>query len=269
MADRVPDNEDGLDPPQAPLQRRLLQGGSLVTAILAFAWAWHGADMRPMDLWTFRANMAEFLQEFLTPDFALWRLYLREMVVTLQIAMWGTRLAVLFAIPLGVLCAHNVAPAWIWFPMRRLMDACRSINEIVFAVLFVVAVGLGPFAGTLAIFVHTLGVLAKLFSEAVEAIDPRPVEGIRSMGGDPVHEVLYGVIPQVAPLWVSYGLYKFESKLRSATVVGLVGAGGIGQIFFDTFRAFDFAATSAIIIFIVVSVSLADIVPQQLRRLTI
>ena len=176
-------------------------------------------------------------------------------------------LALLLAIPLGILCADNVAPVWVTFPIRRVMDAARAINEMVFAVLFMVAVGLGPFAGVLAIFVHTTGILAKLFSEAVEAIDPRPVEGVRATGADRIHEVIFGIIPQVLPLWISYTLYRFESNVRSATVVGLVGAGGIGQVFFEAFRGFDYHATSAILIIIIATVSLLDIASQRLRKL--
>ena len=104
------------------------------------------------------------------------------------------------------------------------MDACRAINELVFAVLFVVAVGLGPFAGVMALFVHNLGIIAKLFSEAVEAIDPYPVEGIRATGASKLQEIVYGIIPQVAPLWISFSLYRFETNVRSATVLGVVGA---------------------------------------------
>src|SRR5690606_21259568 len=107
------------------------------------------------------------------------------------------------------------------------------INEMVFAMLFVVAVGLGPFAGVMALFVHTTGVLAKLFSEAVEAIDPGPVEGVRATGATSLQEIIFGVIPQVMPLWISYSLYRFESNVRSATVVGMVGAGGIGVILWE------------------------------------
>ncbi len=189
------------------------------------------------------------------------------MVVSVQVAIWGTVLAVLLAVPFGILCADNVVPVWVSFPIRRVMDAARAINEMVFAVLFMVAVGLGPFAGVLAIFVHTTGILAKLFSEAVEAIDPRPVEGVRATGADRIHEVIFGIIPQVLPLWISYTLYRFESNVRSATVVGLVGAGGIGQVFFEAFRGFDYHATSAILIVIIATVSLLDIASQRLRKL--
>ena len=103
------------------------------------------------------------------------------------------------------------------------MDALRATNELVFALMFVAAVGLGPMAGMLALWIHTTGILAKLFSEAVEAIDPRPVEGIRSTGTGVFDEIAYGVIPQVMPLWISYALYRFESNVRAATVVGIVG----------------------------------------------
>ncbi len=256
-------------PPSVAPRRRLIDVVVVAAVVGVLAWAWEGADMRPMDLWTFRGNMATFLGDFLEPDFRRWQLYLEQMIVTVQIAIWGTVLAVVLAIPLGVLCAENVVPIWVYYPIRRLMDAARAINEVVFAVLFVVAVGLGPFAGTLAIFVHTTGVLAKLFSEAVEAIDPRPVEGIRATGGNHIHEVIFGIIPQVLPLWISYALYRFESNVRSATVVGLVGAGGIGQIFFEAFRGFDYAATSAIMIFIIVTVTMLDVASQQLRRMVI
>jgi phosphonate transport system permease protein len=147
------------------------------------------------------------------------------------------------------------------------MDACRAINEVVFAMLFVVSVGLGPFAGVLALWVHTTGVLAKLFSEAVEAIDPQPVEGIRSTGATMIEEVIFGVIPQVLPLWISYSLYRFESNVRSATVLGIVGAGGIGVVLWEMIRGFYFAQTCAIMILIIISVTLIDLVSQRLRKL--
>jgi len=191
------------------------------------------------------------------------------MVLTIQIAIWGTGLAIVCAIPWGLMCASNVAPWWVAQPVRRLMDVFRSINELVFAMLFVVAVGLGPFAGVLALWVHTTGVLAKLFAEAVEAIDPRPVEGIRATGARGLDEIAYGVVPQVMPLWVSYSLYRFESNVRSASVIGLVGAGGIGQMLWEIIRAFRFQETCAVIIIIVVTVTLIDTGSQRLRRLFI
>jgi phosphonate transport system permease protein len=236
-------------------------------AALAFlGWAWKGAEIRPLDLIRDSGNIATYLSDFFPPDFRDWRIYMGEMLVTLHIAVWGTLLAVLAAVPLGLAASANVAPAWIHQPVRRLMDACRAINEMVFALLFIVAVGLGPFAGVLALFVHTTGTLAKLFSEAVESIDPRPVEGIRATGAHPLVEIVYGVIPQVLPLWVSFTLYRFESNVRSASVVGMVGAGGIGVVLFEVIRGFQYAQTCAVLIILVVSVSLIDLLSARLRK---
>ena len=147
-----------------------------------------------------------------------------------------------------------------------MMDACRAINEMVFAMLFIVAIGLGPFAGVLALWVHTTGTLAKLFSEAVEAIDPRPVEGIRATGAHKLVEIVYGVIPQVMPLWVSFTLYRFESNVRSASVVGMVGAGGIGVVLYEVIRSFEYAQTCAVLLILVVTVSLIDLASAALRK---
>ena len=238
-------------------------------AVVLLAWAWEGAEIQPLALLRHSDNMAKYASDFFPPDFRDWRLYVREMVVTLHIALWGTLLAIIAAVPLGLLCASNIAPAWVRQPVRRVMDALRAINEMVFAMLFIVAVGLGPFAGVLALFVHTTGTLAKLFSEAVEAIDPRPVEGIRATGSHRLVEIAYGVIPQVLPLWISYTLYRFESNVRSASVVGMVGAGGIGVVLFEVIRGFEYARTCAVLIIVIVTVTLLDLGSAYLRhRLT-
>jgi phosphonate transport system permease protein len=234
--------------------------------ILTLAASWNGADMRPMELWRDSSNMSVYAKEFFPPNFDHWRSICEEMLVTLEIALWGTFLAVLTAIPFGLLASSNIVPWWIYQPVRRLMDAFRAINEMVFAMLFVVAVGLGPFAGVLALWIHTSGVLAKLFSEAVEAIDHQPIEGIRSTGAGALHEIIYGVIPQVMPLWISFTLYRFESNVRSATVVGMVGAGGIGVLLWEIIRSFQYKETSAIMIIVVLTVSLIDLVSSKIRQ---
>ena len=251
----------------APMPRQSL-GTLLAWALLlgALAASWKGADMRPLDLVRDAGNMQKYLSGFFPPDFRELGLYLREMLVTLEIALWGTALAVLCAVPLGLLSSSNVAPWWIHQPMRRLMDAARAINEMVFAMLFVVAVGLGPFAGVLALWVHTTGILAKLFSEAVEAIDPQPVEGIRATGASKLEEVAYGVLPQVMPLWISYSLYRFESNVRAASVVGMVGAGGIGVLLWEFIRGFYYAETAAVLLIVILTVTLVDLCSAQIRK---
>ena len=257
---------DAAPAPVGPPKRGLAWAVGWGLFALIMAWAWQGADIRPFDLIRDADNMRQLASDFMPPDFTDWRLYLREMVVTVHIALWGTVLAVISAAVFGLLSASNVAPSWIYQPVRRVMDSCRAINEMVFAMIFIVAVGLGPFAGMLALWVHTTGTLAKLFAEAVEAVDPRPVEGIRSTGANPVEEVLYGIIPQVLPLWISFTLYRFESNVRSASVVGMVGAGGVGVILFDTLRGFQYPQACAVILIIIVSVTAIDIVSARIRN---
>jgi phosphonate transport system permease protein len=233
--------------------------------LMLLIWSWR-APTCARSLFKDSATWRPSHREFFPPNFHDWRIYLGEMVITIHIAVWGTVLAVVCAIPFGLMSAENLVPSWVYQPVRRLMDACRAINEMVFAMLFIVAVGLGPFAGVLALWVHTTGVLAKLFAEAVEAIDPRPVEGVRATGANALEEILYGVIPQVLPLWISYALYRFESNVRSASVVGMVGAGGIGVILHEVIRGFEYAETAAVLLIIIVSVTLIDLLSARIRQ---
>jgi phosphonate transport system permease protein len=139
------------------------------------------------------------------------------------------------------------------------------VPDLVIGTIFIVAVGPGPFTGVLALAVNTGGVLAKLFSEAVEAIDRGPVEGVRATGAGRLQEIVWGVMPQVAPLWTSYGLYRFETAARSATVLGIIGAGGIGQTLMDSINGFAFSQTGAIVIVIIVAVTIIDLLSQLIR----
>jgi len=252
--------DDDIELPKEDLSRRAYRWGMWAVVLLILAWGYLPAEVyRFVNLFTDASNMAEYASGFPKPDFHDWDYYVAEMILTVQIAFWGTFLAVVAGIPFSLLSSNNMAPIWIVQPTRRLMDASRAINELVFAVLFIVAVGLGPFAGVMALFVHNVGIVAKLFSEAVEAIDPRPVEGIRATGASRLQEIVFGVIPQVIPLWLSYSLYRLETNVRSATVLGFVGVGGIGYILFETIRSFQYSQTAAIIL-VVVTVSIVDII---------
>ncbi|MEQ8332684.1 phosphonate ABC transporter, permease protein PhnE [Nisaea sp.] len=225
------------------------------TFLIMLVWSFVPSDMNRIgDVFSGGGNMAMLLSDFLEPNFRYWRSYLDLMLETVQMAVWGSFLSVVFAVPFGLMSASNLAPAWLSFPVRRLMDAFRAINELVFALVFVAAVGLGPLAGVLALAIHTTGTLAKLFSEAVEAIDPRPVEGIRATGATSLHEIVFGVIPQVLPLWISFSLYRFEANVRSATVLGIVGAGGIGMSLSEALRGFDYGSGAAILLIILATV---------------
>ena len=255
-----------MKPPVRPLSARLVDvlvwGGVAVLLIVSFG----PVDMAHLPrVFTNSQNMQQFGQEFAKADFGHWKLYIAQMWLTVQIALWGTFLAVVIAVPFGLACSRNLSPIWLQQPMRMLMNVLRSIPDLVIGTLFIVAVGLGPFAGVMALAINTGGVLAKLFSEAVEAIDPQPVEGVRATGAAPLQEIVWGVLPQVAPLWTSYALYRFESNARSATVLGLIGAGGIGQVLFDSLNGYQYGQTAAIVIVIGVAVSLIDLLSQAMR----
>ena len=240
------------------------------TFLVLLVWSFVPADMHRFgEVFTGGGNMALLLSDFLEPNFRYWRSYLDLMLESVQMAVWGSFLSVLLGVPFGLLSSTNLAPSWVVFPVRRVMDAFRAINELVFALIFVAAVGLGPLAGVMALTIHTTGTLAKLFSEAVEAIDPRPVEGIRATGASRLQEIVYGVVPQVLPLWISFSLYRFESNVRSATVLGIVGAGGIGMSLSESLRGFDYGSGAAILLIILVTVSLFDIFGTLLRKVVI
>ncbi len=268
-----------LQPPRRPLSAQvfdvLLWGGIGVLLVISFRPA--EIDKFPM-LFSSESRMGEFIGGFFSPfrfwdaawspsDFMDkdWSLYIGKMWQTIQMALWGTALAVLVAIPLGLLASGNITPSWIQQPVRRVLDLIRSVPDLVVALIFITAVGLGPFAGVMAMMFNTGGVLAKLFSEAVEAIDRGPVEGVRATGAGRLHEIVWGVIPQVAPLWVSYGLYRFESSSRAATVLGLIGAGGIGQVLLDSTQSFKYDETGCIVLVIVVAVSGIDLLSSTIR----
>ncbi len=256
--------------PRQPLMRRARVWIIWAVLIALLAWSWGPAEMwRAAALFTDYQNMATFTEGFLNPSFRYWEMYAREMVVTIQIAAWGTALAVLFGVPFAILASANICPPWIVQPVRRLMDILRATPEIVLALMFVVSVGLGPIAGVLALAVHNTGIIAKLFSEAVEAIDPRPVEGIRATGASRLQEVIFGVIPQVMPLWSSFALYRFETNVRSATVLGVIGAGGIGQPLFETMRGFQYSEAATIVLIIVAAVIVIDVISAQLRKMLV
>lgn len=237
-----------------------------VVTIAVLIYAGQKSDLSFVELAEGSGNMVEYISRYFPPDFTDWRFYLSDILETIGMGVWGTLMAAIVAVPLSILAAENVAPFWVVFIIRRFMDAMRAINEIVFALIFVVAVGLGPFSGVLALFVHTAGTLGKLFSEAIEAIEPGPVEGIRATGASKIQEIIFGVIPQVIPLWTSFTLYRFEANVRSASVLGIVGAGGIGVSLYQSFRSFKYGKVGAILIILIAAVAIIDTVSAKIRQ---
>ena len=192
--------------------------------------------------------------------------YAVSMGETLAIAILGTLLAVVIAFPLSFLAARNVMTNRILQLLsRRFFDSIRGVDTLVWALIWINVVGLGPFAGVLAIMTSDIGAFGKLFSEAAEAADRRPVEGIKSTGGSHIQSVRFGLIPQILPVIASQVLYYIESNTRSATIIGIVGAGGIGMHLSEQIRMLEWQQTSFIILMILVTVAMIDFVSTRIR----
>ena len=189
----------------------------------------------------------------------------RGAVGTIEIALLGTALAAALAVPLGFLSARNVAPPGVYYAVRTALNFFRSIDTLVYALLFVAAVGLGPFPGMLAVVAYTTTSLAKLYSETIEGIEPGPVDAIRATGATRLQVLRFGVLPQVLPLFLSYVLYRFESNVRAATVLGFVGAGGIGLYLQTYLRMIDYPAASTVLLVTVVMVMVVDFASARIR----
>jgi phosphonate transport system permease protein len=191
---------------------------------------------------------------------------LRSMVETVAMAYLGTLLATIIALPLGFLGARNIVPNPVFrFLTRRIFDGCRGLDQFIWALVFVRAVGLGPIAGILAIMVAETGVLAKLFAEAIDNIDLKQVDGIRSTGASRVAELRYGVLPQILPVLISQGLYSIESNSREATILGLVGAGGIGLRLSERIQINAWDQVAYVIVLILITVAAIDTLSRWLR----
>lgn len=192
--------------------------------------------------------------------------YLHAMGETVAIAFLGTLFAAILAFPLAALAARNTTiNRLVHFLSRRFFDTLRGVDMLIWALLWINVVGLGPFAGVLAIICADIGSFGKLFSEAIEAADRKSVEGITSTGGNRLQQIRFGIIPQVLPVFLSQVLYYFESNTRSATIIGIVGAGGIGLILSEQIRTLEFQQVAFVILMILVTVSLIDWLCSKLR----
>lgn len=195
-----------------------------------------------------------------------WRTWLGALFDTVLIALVSTTLGVAAAVPLGLLASRKLTGGWLCVVVRRSLELVRTVPILVYALAFVLAFGLGSTAGVLAIALHSSSSLGKLFSEVNETVSDKPIEALRSAGGGWAALVRFGVLPQVTLSYVSYVLLRFEKNVRSATVIGFVGAGGIGQELFVAIRSFQYQDVSAIALMIIGSVVLTDLACERLRR---
>jgi phosphonate transport system permease protein len=251
---------------ESPLRRAAKIGGPIVVlALTAFSIWWLGIAFAQIGPGL--AHLVKFAALMVPPSTGgHLQLYLRAMGETLAIAFLGTLCAAVIAVPLGLLAAKNTTPNTVLrFAIRRLLDTVRGIDTLIWALVFVGVVGLGPFAGILAIAVSDTGSFGKLFSEAIEATQPREREAVIAGGGNRPLEIRYGLLPQVLPVIASQVLYFFESNTRSATIIGIVGAGGIGLQLSEQIRTYDFDQVAFIILLILAAVAVIDWISGKLR----
>ncbi|WP_188577295.1 phosphonate ABC transporter, permease protein PhnE [Azorhizobium oxalatiphilum] len=248
--------------------RGRLKAAAFVGAILAMAvFALWALDFNPQRMWAGLSRLGLFFSLLFPPD-AHGRLpaFAQALGETLAIAFLGTLTAAVVAFPFAFLAAKNVIPnIFVHFSLRRVFDVSRSVDTLIWALMWINVVGLGPFAGALAIACADFGAFGKLFSEAIEATDRKASEGVTASGGSALHRVRFALVPQVLPVIASQVLYFFESNTRSATIIGIVGAGGIGAYLTELIRTLEMQQVSVIILMILATVAAIDFVSSRLR----
>ncbi|MBO1073081.1 phosphonate ABC transporter, permease protein PhnE [Roseomonas marmotae] len=264
----------------AAWQQRLPRAFGPSPATRALRWvcglvflAWLGTllwwfDITPQRLWNGFSGLATIIRLMIPPSpGALWMDIVRGMAESVAMAFLGTVMAALVAVPLGFLGARNVLTVTLLrFSLRRFFDGLRGIDQLIWALAFVRAVGLGPLAGVLAIFVSDTAVLAKLYAEAIENAEKRQSEGVVAAGGNRLQAIRFGVLPQVLPVMLAQALYFFESNTRSAAILGVVGAGGIGLQIAERIKVRYWDEVAFIIIVMVITVAVIDWLSARLRR---
>ena len=223
-------------------------------------------EARPQDLVTGVHGMADFLRRSFPPDFSQFRKCLWPALETVDIALFGTAAGVVMALPMAILAAANVSPSRpLYFVARAVIGVTRAVPDLVWALLFVTAVGLGPFPGGLALAVHSVGMLGRLFSEVIEQMDMGPIEALTLTGASRLHIFTHGVVPSVLPSLLGISLYRLDENIRSSLVLGFVGAGGLGFQLLTAMNLFQYREVSLLLIITFVLVMSAERVSAVLR----
>jgi phosphonate transport system permease protein len=245
---------------------------SLLGLLVIITWSLHGTEVSLVELITSAPNMWRLLTRMWPPDWAYFTNYERVIeptLVTIQLAISSTIIAVVLAIPLSLLAARNLAHPLLYQSVRIVLNILRSIPELVYGLIFVSAVGLGPFAGTLALVAGSVGSIAKVFAESIEAINPKPVEAMEAVGASRLQQIAFAVFPQAQPNLVSYALLYWEHNIRASFIVGAVGGGGLGFEIINALNLFQYQEFAVLVIIVIVLVTLADRLSAWVRsRLT-
>src|SRR3954469_19423033 len=212
---------------------------------------------------------ARFVSRMFPPDLApeKLKLMMRGLYESLEIAIIASALGIILSMPIGLLAARNLMPPWMTWPMRLFIALCRSFHQVIVAIIFVKAVGFGALAGILALTVASIGFVAKLFAEAIEEISLNQVEAIRATGASFMNVIFYGVLPQVLTRFVGFATYQVDSNLRNSTMVGIVGAGGIGGTMFAAFQKFDYDYLLTILLGIIAMIMASEALQNAVKKL--
>jgi len=268
-ADRRQRLEELLDSARTPAERlrqTVTVGGGVLVALVVLYVSARDTDLSLGEFVRGLPAIASYVGRMFPPDWAFTPRIVQPTIETIEIAIWGTVLGIVLAIPLGLMAARNISPHVVVYGSARfILNALRGVSELVFALIFVSAVGLGPFPGILALALHNAGMLGKFYAEAIEAVDHGPVEAMQSTGAGWSQTVAYAIVPQILPHFITYNLYRFEVSIRSATVLGLVGAGGIGFHLISSIRLFDYQTTAMVLIVIIALVILTDWAGNKIR----
>jgi len=268
-ADRRQRLEELLDSAPTPAERlrqTVTVGGGVLVALVVLYVSARDTDLSLGEFVRGLPAIASYVGRMFPPDWAFTPRIVQPTIETIEIAIWGTVLGIVLAIPLGLMAARNISPHVVVYGSARfILNALRGVSELVFALIFVSAVGLGPFPGILALALHNAGMLGKFYAEAIEAVDHGPVEAMQSTGAGWSQTVAYAIVPQILPHFITYNLYRFEVSIRSATVLGLVGAGGIGFHLISSIRLFDYQTTAMVLIVIIALVILTDWAGNKIR----
>ena len=257
--------------PESPLPTRgtgRRRWGIALVLILAALWSVSGLDVSFSRLVGAPGEAWAVLRQMVPPAFG--RVYERGAVgkifESVYIAWIGTLIGATLSLPLAFLAANNVSPRWVRTPVRQFFNAIRAVPELILAVIFIPITGLGPWAGALAIGIHSIGTLGKWATESIEGIDSGPIEAVKATGGQWVNRMRWAVIPQVMATITSYWLFRFEINVRASAVLGMIGAGGVGSELVSHLIFRDFPAASAVLILTVVVVLTIDTVSANVRR---
>lgn len=231
-------------------------------AVIA-SWPAMRGSGRDLDTW---GNLSRFLGHFFPPDWSVWRETLRALGETFQIAVLATVFATLLSLPLAALGARTLAPAWLVAPARLLMNAARTVPSLVWALFGVAIVGANPLAGVVALTLYSLGYLGKFFSDAFESVDADVARGLSALGANRAQAFQYGLWPHAKPLIASHVLWMLEYNLRAASIIGYVGAGGLGAQLASYYEYFAWDKVATVLIFILALVTLLDLLGEWVRR---